>query len=203
MRESYGRHHPALLETTEIVVVLFLMMGCWFAWYVARERYFLTTRQLVEAAAYLFIAVIALLVAAILLLTRRSRREKQWPHSAIAIAHKRDERLTRQAWTQNSVVLGYDIHGQPWYWSDQVRVMQAIVLGMTGTGKTTLLRNIISQDLARVVGPPEAKHRIPMVIFDGKGDLEFFQDLLPHVHRRATTSAPAFESRTSRSLGPL
>ena len=54
---------------------------------------------------------------------------------------------------------------------------------MTGTGKTTLLRNIISQDLARVVGPPDEPHRLPMVIFDGKGDLEFFQDLLPHVHR--------------------
>jgi len=54
---------------------------------------------------------------------------------------------------------------------------------MTGTGKTTLLRNIISQDLARTVGPPHEPHRIPMVIFDGKGDLEFFQDLLPHVHR--------------------
>src|SRR5260370_33485195 len=61
--------------------------------------------------------------------------------------------------------------------------MQGIVLGMTGTGKTTLLRNIISQDLRRVVGTPEEPHRIPMVIFDGKGDLEFFYDLLPHIHR--------------------
>jgi type IV secretory pathway VirB4 component len=95
----------------------------------------------------------------------------------------RDQRITRQAWNQNSVVLGYDIHGQPWYWPDRARVMQAIVLGMTGTGKTTLLRNIISQDLARTVGPRDEPHRIPMIVFDGKGDLEFFQDLLPHVHR--------------------
>src|SRR5438876_462843 len=65
---------------------------------------------------------------------------------------------------------------------ESVELLVAVVL-MTGTGKTTLLRNIISQDLARVVGAPEEPHRIPMVIFDGKGDLEFFQDLLPHVHR--------------------
>ena len=57
------------------------------------------------------------------------------------------------------------------------------MLGMTGSGKTTLLKNIITQDLARVVGTSNDPHRLPMVIFDGKGDLEFFYDLLPHVHR--------------------
>src|SRR5207248_7541022 len=62
-------------------------------------------------------------------------------------------------------------------------VMQGIVLGMTGSGKTTLLKNIITQDIARLVGPPEERHHIPMVIFDGKGDLEFFEQLLPHIHR--------------------
>jgi hypothetical protein len=34
-----------------------------------------------------------------------------------------------------------------------------------------------------VVGTPNDPHCLPMVIFDGKGDLEFFYDLLPHVHR--------------------
>jgi DNA helicase HerA-like ATPase len=59
--------------------------------------------------------------------------------------------------------------------------MRDIVLGMTGSGKTTLLKNIITQDLARVVGTPN-ESSAAMVIFDGKGDLEFFYDLLPHVH---------------------
>lgn len=185
MRENYNyrRHHPPLLESAEVLVVVVLMFGGWFAWYVGRERYFLTTRQLAELATYLIIGLFAVLVTTILWATRRSRREKEWPHPPIAISRKRDERITRQAWTRNSVVLGYDIHGRPWHWPDRVRVMQGIVLGMTGTGKTTLLRNIISQDLTRVVGPSEAPHRIPMVIFDGKGDLEFFEDLLPHMHR--------------------
>ena len=185
MRETYAdrHHHPPLLESAEILVAFVLMFGCWFGWYVARERYLLTTRQLAELATYLIITIFALVVMGTLRATRRSRREKQWPHPPLVISRKRDESITRQGWNHNSVVLGYDIHGQPWYWPDRVRVMQAIVLGMTGTGKTTLLRNIISQDLARIVGPPDEPHRIPMVIFDGKGDLEFFEDLLPHVHR--------------------
>jgi hypothetical protein len=185
IRETHAdrHHHPPLLESAEILIAAVLMFAGWFAWYVGRERYFLTALQLTEVATYLIITSFTLVTTGTLWATRRSRREKQWPHPPLAISHKRDERITRQAWDQDSVVLGYDIHGQPWYWPDRVRVMQAIVLGMTGTGKTTLLRNIISQDLARVVGPPAEPHRIPMVIFDGKGDLEFFQDLLPHVHR--------------------
>src|SRR5437868_13450719 len=79
--------------------------------------------------------------------------------------------------------LGYDALGKPWLSPDRVRVMQGIVLGQTGSGKTTLLRNIITQDLARRVGPPNNRQKIPMVIFDGKGDLEFFHSLLPHIHR--------------------
>src|SRR6266568_3140551 len=185
MRDSYtDRHHqPPLLESAEIVVALVLMSGCWFAWYVARERYHLTTRQLAELATYLIIVAVAVAGTTILWFTRRSRRENEWPHPAFVISRRRDRRIVKEAWQQNAVVLGYDIHGQPWYWPDRVRVMQAIVLGMTGTGKTTLLRNIISQDLARVVGSQDQPHRLPMVIFDGKGDLEFFHDLLPHVHR--------------------
>jgi hypothetical protein len=95
----------------------------------------------------------------------------------------RDRRNVENAWTQNSVVLGYDANGHPWLWPDNVRVMQGIVLGQTGSGKTTLLRNIITQDLARRVGTSENPQKIPMVIFDGKGDLEFFHSLLPQIHR--------------------
>ena len=181
--QAERHHHPPMLESAEIVVGFALMFCCWFAWYVARERYHLTSSQLAELATYLCILISGIAGAGILRFTRRSRREREWPHPPVAISRKQDERIVRQAWERNEIVLGYDIHGRPWYWPDHVRVMQGIMLGMTGTGKTTLLRNIISQDLARIVGPPHEPHRIPMVIFDGKGDLEFFQDLLPHVHR--------------------
>ena len=175
--------HPPLLESAEIMIALLIMGFGWFMWYLARERYYLTTMQVAELATYFAIALTAVLGTSLLFITRRSRREREWPHPPMVISRKRDERITRDGWEQDSVILGYDIHGQPWYWPDQVRVMQGITLGMTGSGKTTLLKNIITQDLARVVGTPQKPHRIPMVIFDGKGDLEFFYDLLPHVHR--------------------
>ena len=96
---------------------------------------------------------------------------------------------------------------KPWIWPDEVRVMQGIVLGMTGSGKTTLLKNIITQDIARIVGPPEDRHRIPMVIFDGKGDLEFFEQLLPYIHRAGRlhqlTPAESLPRRPIRSCTTL
>ncbi|MCI0623279.1 MAG: type IV secretory system conjugative DNA transfer family protein [Acidobacteria bacterium] len=185
MRPPYStdRERPPVLESYEIVIAGLILAAGWFAWYLARERYHLTQQQIAEMAVYLAIAFVSVYVVTYLIAAGRSGREKQWPHPPLLISPKRDERNTQNAWNQNAVVLGYDVHGKAWLWPDRVRVMQGIVLGMTGSGKTTLLRNIITQDLARVVGSPEDPHRIPMVIFDGKGDMEFFYDLLPHIHR--------------------
>lgn len=166
-----------------MLITIALLGGGWFGWYIGRERYHFTGRQLTELTCYLLIGIGALYSAFHLLLAARSRRQSQWPHPPIVIRPQKDERATQKAWRQEAVVLGYDIHGKPWLWPDRVRVMQSIVLGMTGSGKTTLLRNIISQDLVRVVGPPEKTHHIPMIIFDGKADLDFFESLLPHIHR--------------------
>ena len=169
-------------EGYETILVL-LIVGCaWLALYVTKERYHFIDRQLLEFVGYFVIALAAVCWPVYRLLTARSRREKQWPHPPLAVSAKKDERVTRQAWSQNAVVFGYDVHGKPWLWPDQVRVMQGIVLGMTGTGKTTLLANIVTQDLYRVIGPPDDQHRIPMLILDGKGDTELLDSLLPHIH---------------------
>ena len=185
MRDScpHRQRNPSPLESVEIAVALILMAVCWFAWYVAHERFYLENRQIVELACYLALIGLAVLGPPILIITARSRREKRWPHPPMVVSRPRDKRFTADAWRQNAVVLGFDIHGKPWFWPDKVRVMQGIVLGMIGSGKTTLLKNIITQDLARLVGTPNNLHRLPMVIVDGKGDPEFFYDLLPHVHR--------------------
>jgi hypothetical protein len=114
-------------------------------------------------------------------LTLRKRREENWPHPPLFISQSKDRRAVQSAYDQNAIVLGYDVHGKPWFWPDATRVMQSVVIGATGSGKTTLLKNIITQDVFRVVGPAEDRHRLPMLIFDGKGDQEFLSDLLPAI----------------------
>jgi hypothetical protein len=185
MRSMYAepRERRPLFESYETVLALLLAAAGWLASYVARVRYHFTGRQIIEVAAYALLVLLAVGWPVCRMLTARSRREKEWPHPPLAIVAHKDERATREAWSQSAVVLGYDVHGKPWLWPDRVRVMQGIVLGMTGTGKTTLLRNIITQDLCRTTGPAGNRQRIPMVIFDGKGDTEFFYSLLPHIHR--------------------
>ena len=148
--------------------------------YLAVERYHIRKEQLVEAGLYLFVIAAAVIAPVLRKFTTRGKRNKRPP---FVIPARKDERAIESAWNQNAVLLGYDMDETPWLWPDEVRVMQGIVLGMTGSGKTTLLKNIITQDIARFVGPPEDRHHIPMVIFDGKGDLEFFEQLLPHIHR--------------------
>jgi hypothetical protein len=148
--------------------------------YLVVARYHIRKEQLVEAGLYLFIVMAAFALPALRKFSRRRERRKRSP---FVIPARQDERAIEAAWNQNAVLLGYDMDEKPWIWPDEVRVMQGIVLGMTGSGKTTLLKNIITQDIARFVGPPEDRHRIPIVIFDGKGDLEFFEQLLPHIHR--------------------
>jgi hypothetical protein len=76
MRSSYQRQqNPPVLESTEIVVALILMVVCWFAWYVARERFYLRNRQIAELACYLSLMGLTVIGSAILIITARSRRE--------------------------------------------------------------------------------------------------------------------------------
>jgi hypothetical protein len=137
--------------------------------------------QIQEIAAYCLLTIGFLYIGVWHFVTKPKRQQQEW--SPVSIAPTRDRKNLEDAWSREAVVLGHDAAGKPWLWPDQVRVMQGIVLGQTGSGKTTLLRNIITQDLARRVGQREHRHKVPMVIFDGKGDLEFFHSLLPHIHR--------------------
>ena len=174
---------PAPRGSTELTIIFVFALAVWLLKLVIIDVYHFTGRQAAECFAYFVLLVVAIAGPVYRLLTVRPRRENKWPHPYLVVSRREDERAIRRAWSEDAIVLGYDVHGKPWLWPDRTRVLQGIVLGMTGMGKTTLLSNIITQDLFRVVGPPEDQHRIPMIILDGKADMEVFESLLPHIHR--------------------
>jgi hypothetical protein len=170
-----------LFRETDVVLMCLGCGGILILLYIATTCWYFSVRQIQEIAAYSLMTLGFSYLFLWHVLTRCRRTAEKW--KPIRVSLRCDRRNLEQAWSQDAVVLGYDAVGNPWLWPDHVRVMQGIVLGQTGSGKTTLLRNIITQDLSRRVGPSGESDKIPMVIFDGKGDLEFFHSLLPHIHR--------------------
>lgn len=152
-----------------------------FGYYILATRFHIRPAQLVELSLYALYTLVSALSVTWYFVTLRRRREANWPHPPLFISQAKDRKAIASAYEQNSIVLGYNVHGEPWFWTDATRVMQSIVFGATGSGKTTLLKNIITQDVFRVVGPSEDPHRIPMLIFDGKADKEFLSSLLPAI----------------------
>lgn len=176
-RAYHHNQEESLAFALAVVAVILLAAGS----YILVNRFHLRPSQLVEGLLYLLYASGTVISLAWYLLALRRRREANWPHPPLFVSQAKDRAAIKAANEQNAIVLGYDVHGNPWFWPDSTRVMQSVVFGATGSGKTTLLKNIITQDLFRVVGPPQDRHRIPMLIFDGKGDQEFLSDLLPAI----------------------
>ena len=178
------KYRLSLIEENPALLVWILVLGAYCVLVVfAKYSWYIHDRQIVEFTLWLLLLVVAAFLGVYQLTRAKKVREQAWPNLLPPIPTRGERMLVERAWSKNAVILGYDVHGKPWNWSDETRVMQALVLGQTGSGKTTLLRNIITQDLMRRVGPLESRQKIPMVIFDGKGDLEFFTSLLPYIHR--------------------
>ena len=175
-RRVYHQHEEeSFAFVLAVAVVLALAGGFYLLW----NRFHIRPAQLIEFSLYALYGLIGAISLTWYMATLRRRREANRPHPPVFVSQERDRKAIRDAHRQNSIVLGYNVHREPWLWSDATRVMQSVVFGATGSGKTTLLKNIITQDAFRVVGPPHDQHRIPMLIFDGKGDKEFLSDLLP------------------------
>lgn len=187
IRDSYGdapqRDRQALSASPVFVCILLAGVVLFAAWFLGAKAYHFSNLQMTEFLVYGLLGFGVPAIAVWVLIKRREWKENQRRHPPLVMSPATDAKHVEKAWEQSAVVLGYDVHGTPWLWPDKVRVMQGIVVGMTGSGKTTLLKNIITQDLTRRIGPVEDRHKIPMVIFDGKGDLDFFYELLPHINR--------------------
>ena len=177
-RRAYHHNQEDSLAFSLAIVGVTVLAFCY---YILATRFHIHPAQLVELSLYALYTLVSALSVTWYFVTLRRRREANWPHPPLFISQAKDRKAIASACEQNSIVLGYNVHGEPWFWPDATRVMQSIVFGATGSGKTTLLKNIITQDVFRVVGPPQDPHRIPMLIFDGKADKEFLSDLLPAI----------------------
>lgn len=187
IRDSYPdgpyRDRPSLSASPIFVCTAVAGVILFTLWFLGTKAYHFTNLQMAECLVYFMLGVGVPGITIWVLVKRREWKENQRRYPPLVMSPAVDAKHVKRAWDQNAVVLGYDVHGAPWLWPDKVRVMQGIVVGMTGSGKTTLLKNIITQDLSRRIGPAGDRHKIPMVIFDGKGDLDFFYELLPHIAR--------------------
>ncbi len=184
MHDIYADQHPhapPLSQSAPVVVIALLLVLIFAYWVIWTRAYHYTDVQAAEFLVYALLAAAIPAIAIFVTAKRRDWRENQRRYPPLVLDPADDWKHVQGGWNQQGVVLGYNVHGEPWLWTDKVRTMQGIVLGMTGSGKTTLLENIITQDLGRRVGSAENPHKIPMVIFDGKGDLDFFYRLLPHI----------------------
>jgi hypothetical protein len=187
IRDSYPdssyRDRPSLSASPVFVCTALAGLILFTVWFLGKKAYHFTNLQMAEFLVYFMLGVGVPGITVWVLVKRREWKENQRRYPPLVMSPAADAKHVKKAWDQNAVVLGYDVHGAPWLWPDKVRVMQGIVVGMTGSGKTTLLKNIITQDVSRRMGPAGDRHKIPMVIFDGKGDLDFFYELLPHITR--------------------
>ena len=159
------------------VLVLLACAVLAFGWYVAVSRLHLRNDQCLEIfldSAILFFGG-GLVVAQ--LAGRRRKREESWPHPAVIVRGSKDAKIVREAQRDGATVMGYNVHKEPWLWPDAVRMKHGVIVGGTGAGKSTFLENIVAQDVIRRFG----KRRMPMIIFDGKGEREFLDRLLPHI----------------------
>jgi hypothetical protein len=179
MSVNYEPDRPARPGSEDPVAVV-ILVGCAViaaCWYVAVTRLTMTNNECLELFLYLVIGTGGIAMLLSHYIGRKERRELHWPHPPLFVPAAKDANVVQKASRQGATVLGYDVHGEPWLWPDSVRMRHGIIAGGTGAGKSTFLEGIIAQDLnRRFNGRP-----MPIIIFDGKGETEFFERMLPHI----------------------
>jgi type IV secretory system conjugative DNA transfer VirD4/TraG family protein len=176
---EYGRreYHRAHEDSSALAIVVFVVAVLGVGLYILVSKFHVRAYQVVEFSLYLVCLLTGLAGAMWYLKTRKKRIASAWPHPPVFVPMLKELEFQQKAFKQHAIVPGYDVYGRPWYWSDEARRMQTVVIGQSGSGKSTLLHNIASQDICRTVNG----RNLPVIVFDGKGDQEFLNDLLPEI----------------------
>jgi hypothetical protein len=146
-----------------VVVVLF---------WLASSRLHLTVSELIELALLTIVGVYVIADVAIYYMRRTAKRAEIFPPPKPRIPFATDANEVEIAADNESVLVGHESNGDPFYWSNDVRARQTIASGMTGAGKTTLIESILQQDIRRGV---------PIIFMDGKGEKKLLDRILPYV----------------------
>ncbi len=170
-REVRYRRHTDEQDALLLAWVLILgVLG--IGYFIVWDRLHVRADQLIELTIYPLLVLVFLWEVLRYRATRISKMETAWPRPIPHVTRRQDERNLEEARRNSSVLLGYDIFGEPFYWSDKTRTMQSNAFGMTGAGKTNLLETVTEQDIARGV---------PIIFIDGKGDKKLLCELLPSI----------------------
>jgi hypothetical protein len=170
-REVRYRRHTDEQDALLLAWVLILgVLG--IGYFVAWDRLHVRADQLIEMTIYPLLVLMFLWEILRYRSTRISKMETAWPRPIPHVTRRQDEKYLEDARHRASVLLGYDIFGEPFYWSEKTRTMQSNAFGMTGAGKTNLLETVTEQDIACGV---------PIIFIDGKGDKKLLTELLPSI----------------------
>ena len=129
--------------------------------WLASSRLHLTASELTEIALLGAIGLFVVVNVATYFRHRAAKRAAIWPPPPLRIAFSNEAKEVGIAQDAESVLVGHESDGQPFYWANQTRVQQTIASGMTGSGKTTLIESILQQDICSGV---------PIIFIDGKGE---------------------------------
>jgi hypothetical protein len=171
LRENpYRRHNDG---QDAVLLGWVLILGIFgILYFLAYDRLHVRADQLVEITIYPLLVAVFLWELLRYKATKRNEMEAAWPRPVPHVSRQKEDGYLREARKRSSVLLGYDIFGEPFYWSDDTRTMQSNAFGMTGAGKTNLLETVTEQDILRGV---------PIIFIDGKGDKKLLAELLPSI----------------------
>ena len=172
MQEPNRYHRHTDSQDAVLVGWVLLLAIAGVLYFLAYDRLHVSAGQLVEMTIYPLLAAVFLWEVLRYKATKRAKMEAAWPRPIPFVTHQKEQVHLAEARKRSSVLLGYDIYGKPFYWSDSTRTMQANAFGMTGAGKTNLLENVTEQDIARGA---------PIIFIDGKGDKKLLDELLPSI----------------------
>jgi hypothetical protein len=98
-------------------------------YFLAYDRLHVRAGQLVELTVYpLLVGVFAWEVLRYKA-TKPAEMEEAWPRPIPFVSKKKEQKYLNEAVRRHSVLLGYDIYGEPFYWSNETRTMQANACG--------------------------------------------------------------------------